>query len=42
MATVKNWPWIVTVVDMVWGTFLAASVTAIAFGVGRWLPSPPA
>ena len=36
-ATVKNWPWIVTVVDMVWGTVLAASVTAIAFGVGRWL-----
>ncbi len=40
-ATVKNWPWIVTVVDMAWGTVLAASVTAIAYGVGRWLPSPP-
>ena len=25
-ATVKNWPWIVTVVDMAWGTVLAASV----------------
>lgn len=42
MATVKNWPWIVTVVDMAWGTLLAASVTAIAYAVGRWLPCPPA
>jgi len=36
-AMVKNWPWIVTVVDMVWGTVLAASVTGIGYGVGRWL-----
>ncbi len=37
MATVKNWPWIVTVVDMIWGTVLAAVVTAIGYAVGRWL-----
>lgn len=36
-ATVKNWPWIVTLVDMVWGTVLAASVTALGYLVGRWL-----
>ena len=36
-ATVKNWPWIVTVVDMAWGTVLAASVTAFGYLVGRWL-----
>jgi uncharacterized membrane protein len=36
-ATVKNWPWLVTVVDMVWGTVLATSVTAIGYLVGRWL-----
>jgi uncharacterized membrane protein len=36
-ATVKNWPWIVTVVDMAWGTVLAASVTTISYLVGRWL-----
>ncbi|MBN1853456.1 MAG: DUF2177 family protein [Pirellulales bacterium] len=36
-ATVKNWPWIVTVVDMVWGTVLAGSVTAFGYLVGRWL-----
>lgn len=34
-ATVKNWPWIVTVVDMTWGTVLAASVSAVAYLVGR-------
>ena len=37
MATVKNWPWIVTVVDMAWGTVLAASVTAFGYLAGRWL-----
>ncbi len=36
-ATVKNWPWIVTVVDMVWGTVLAASVTAFGYLIGNWL-----
>lgn len=36
-ATVKNWPWIVTVVDMAWGAILAASVGAISFAAGRWL-----
>ncbi|MCR4413410.1 MAG: DUF2177 family protein [Thermoguttaceae bacterium] len=37
LATVKKWPWIVTVVDMAWGTVLAASVTGIGYAVGRWL-----
>ncbi len=36
-ATVKGWPWIVTVVDMTWGTVLAASVSAVAYLAGRWL-----
>ena len=35
-ATVKGWPWIVTVVDMIWGTVLAASVSAVAYLAGRW------
>ena len=34
-ATVKNWPWIVTVVDMAWGTVLAASVSAVGYLAGR-------
>jgi uncharacterized membrane protein len=37
MATVKNWPWIVTVVDMAWGTVLAAAVSGIGYAAGRWL-----
>jgi uncharacterized membrane protein len=37
LATVKNWPWIVSAVDMVWGTFLAASVCGIGYAAGRWL-----
>jgi uncharacterized membrane protein len=36
-ATVKGWPWIVTVVDLCWGAFLAASVASIGFLAGRWL-----
>lgn len=36
-ATVKNWPWIVTVVDLAWGTVLAASVSCVGYFVGRWL-----
>jgi uncharacterized membrane protein len=37
LATVKNWPWMVTLVDMTWGLVLAASVSCIGFLVGRWL-----
>lgn len=28
-ATIRDWPAIVTVVDLIWGTFLAASVSGI-------------
>jgi len=37
MATVKNWPWLVTLVDMAWGVVLATSVSGIGYLVGRWL-----
>jgi uncharacterized membrane protein len=36
-ATVKNWPWIVTLVDLCWGAALSASVCTIAYLAGRWL-----
>jgi len=36
-ATIKDWPWVVTVVDMAWGVILATSVSCVAFLVGRWL-----
>lgn len=31
LATLKNWPLVVTVVDLVWGTVLAASVSSISY-----------
>ena len=36
-ATVKDWPWMVTVVDLCWGLVLSASVSGIGYGAGRWL-----
>jgi uncharacterized membrane protein len=33
-ATVQNWPWQVTVVDMLWGTVLSTVVSGISFTVG--------
>ena len=37
LATVKDWPVIVTVVDMVWGTVLSAAVSLVSFMAGKWL-----
>jgi len=31
LATVKDWPLIVTVVDLIWGTVLSASVSVITY-----------
>jgi uncharacterized membrane protein len=36
-ATVRDWPVIVTVVDMVWGTVLSSAVSLVSLKVGRWL-----
>ena len=36
-ATVKDWPWILTIVDMTWGAVLATSVSCLGYLVGRWL-----
>ena len=30
LATLRDWPWIVSVVDMIWGTFLSATVASIS------------
>lgn len=37
MATLKDWPLVVTVVDMLWGSFLCAVVAGTTFLVERWL-----
>ena len=39
LATVKNWPVFVTVVDMAWGTVLSMVVSFISFTVGKRLNS---
>ena len=37
LATIKNWPVLVTVVDLVWGTVLSASVSYVSYIVIRYL-----
>jgi uncharacterized membrane protein len=37
LATLKNWPLLLTVVDILWGVFLSASVSAIGFWAGQRL-----
>lgn len=34
--TLKNWPWIVTVIDIAWGSSLAAAVSLISTFVTRY------
>jgi uncharacterized membrane protein len=37
LATLKDWPVMLSVVDMLWGTFLSVSVSAIGFIAGKRL-----
>jgi len=37
LATLKNWPLPVTVVDLVWGTVLGAAVSFFSVTLSRWL-----
>ena len=37
LATVKNWPVLITVIDMAWGTVLSVVVSYISFMVGKRL-----
>jgi len=37
LATVKDWPVVVTIVDMIWGTVLSVAVSYISFMAGKWL-----
>jgi uncharacterized membrane protein len=37
LATVRDWPLLITAVDLVWGTFLGGSVSLITFFVSRLL-----
>jgi uncharacterized membrane protein len=35
LATIKDWPVVVTIVDMIWGTFLSVSVSSVGFNFGK-------
>ena len=37
MATIKNWPLKVVVVDVLWGAFLCSAVASISFLIAKWL-----
>ena len=37
LALVKDWPWIVTVIDMCWGSVLGAIVSYVGFLTGKFL-----
>jgi len=37
LATIKNWPVLVTIVDMIWGTILSVIVSLAGFMAGKWL-----
>ena len=34
LATIKNWPLLITIVDLIWGTVLAAAVSTITYFIG--------
>lgn len=37
LATVKDWPLLITVVDLIWGTVLSVAVSFVSFMAGKWL-----
>jgi len=40
LATIENWPLLVTVVDMIWGVFLSISVATIGYFAGTRMLTP--
>jgi uncharacterized membrane protein len=41
LATLKDWPMIIVVVDIIWGAILSASVATVSFLIGKWLNLTP-
>lgn len=37
LATMRDWPWIVTLVDLLWGSVLSAATSYLGFLAGKWL-----
>lgn len=41
LATIRGWPWPMSLVDMVWGTTLTGTVAVVGFWAGRMLGLGP-
>ena len=37
LATLKDWPLTLTIIDIVWGTFLGGSTSAVTFLIINWI-----
>ncbi len=37
LATLKNWPLPIVIVDIIWGMVLCGAISAFGFGVAKWL-----
>ncbi len=37
LATVKEWPLVITVIDLIWGMVLSTVVSIAGFYIGKWL-----
>ena len=37
LATVRDWPLLITIVDLAWGTVLSVAVSCVGFAAGKWL-----
>ena len=37
LATIRDWPLLVTIIDMIWGTTLSAIVAGVSFWIYQWL-----
>jgi uncharacterized membrane protein len=37
LATVKDWPLVITIVDLIWGMVLTTIVSLAGFFIGKWL-----
>ena len=37
MATIKNWPLVIVVVDIIWGICLCTIVASVSFLISKWL-----
>jgi uncharacterized membrane protein len=37
LATIKDWPILITIVDLIWGTTLSALVAGVSFSIFKWI-----